>query len=166
MKINSTLLSTVTFLFLSLSTTLMANPIGDNSYVGYKAGWFPSTNVPCNAVCENAYNGQAEHEALNLSRSRNKLTYVCRSKTALARQGKGWLYGNNFSSPAHNKICLVSSPQGDVLQVNQFMCLCVDGDAGPNELGSCTRKSTGVCSDGFISCGPLYTYSSKPCPTE
>ena len=28
--------------------------------------------------------------------------------------GKGWLYGNNFSAPGRNRLCMVSTPQGKV----------------------------------------------------
>lgn len=111
---------------LTLSFSAHSDPIQDGVYQGKKVGWFKSNATPCNQVCKKAHGGIAEHEKFYQMALQNKLTYVCKAYAKTGNpKGKGQLYGNNFSSPARKKVCMVSTPQGKVQRYQNFLCECV-----------------------------------------
>ncbi|MBT3984180.1 MAG: hypothetical protein HOE90_22690 [Bacteriovoracaceae bacterium] len=115
----------VGFIF-SLSSLVYANPVQDGFYQGKKLGWFPSSSTPCSVVCRRARGSVAEFEKFNMPSLVNKYTYVCKAKeTSNMPLAKGELYGNNFSSAARRKVCMVSTSSGHVHRKLNFMCLCV-----------------------------------------
>lgn len=111
---------------LLVAVAAKADPIQDNVVNGYKAAWLPSSETPCSKVCS-AADARAEGEKFVIASIANKATFVCKAeaKTGGAYAGEGWLYGNNFSSTARNKVCMVSTADGSVQRLQKFYCLCV-----------------------------------------
>ncbi|MBT3980902.1 MAG: hypothetical protein HOE90_06070 [Bacteriovoracaceae bacterium] len=113
-------------LVFALSSQVFANPIQDGFYQGKKVGWFKSNATPCSVVCRRAHGGTSEFEKFKMPALGNKYTYVCKAKeVSSVPLAKGELYGNNFSSAARNKVCMVSTPNGQVHRKIKFKCLCV-----------------------------------------
>ena len=123
-------LSKLIFVILSsglfISQGALADPIQDNLFQVHKAGWFKSIGTPCPQVCKRIKGSIAEFEGFYAPQLKNKRTHVCKAATHTSNpSGKGWLYGNNFSSPGRNKICMVSTPSGRAKRERRFYCLCV-----------------------------------------
>lgn len=109
-----------------MSASAFADPIIDNAFAGRKVGWFPSNQTSCKAICAQQ-NATAEFETFNGPTWNNSLTFVCKGTAGVANPwgGQGWLYGNNFNSPAREKVCVVSTAAGSAQRLLQFYCLCV-----------------------------------------
>lgn len=105
----------------------MADPIQDTVVNSYKAAWLFSDATPCDKVCSAGHGANAEAEKFLIASIQNKLTYSCKGKasTGGAYAGSGTLYGNNFDSPAREKVCMVSGADGSVQRLSKFYCLCV-----------------------------------------
>ncbi|MBF0298977.1 MAG: hypothetical protein HQK51_09680 [Oligoflexia bacterium] len=102
------------------STSLMADPIPDSSFMPGAAGWFPSIATPCLDICLKQ-RAKAENEAYVSDTT--KKTYVCKIN---ARFAKGELYGNNFYDNGQLKNqCMVVDHKGNIYVDRQFKCLCV-----------------------------------------
>ena len=122
-----TLLKSLLILSLSvLSHTSFAAPIQDNVFQVKRSGWFPSSATPCPVICKKLKGSIAEFESFFVPQLKSKRTAVCKAPTSIKQPtGKGWLYGNNFSAPGRNRLCMVSTPQGKVQRKQKFYCLCV-----------------------------------------
>ncbi|MBF0360608.1 MAG: hypothetical protein HQK49_06335 [Oligoflexia bacterium] len=102
------------------STSLMADPLPDSSFLANSAGWYPSIATPCLDVCLKQQ-ARAENEAYVSDIT--KKTFVCKVN---ARNAKGELYGNNFSDNGQLKNqCMVVDHKGTVYVDRAFKCLCV-----------------------------------------
>ncbi len=124
-KFNRLLLGAL-FSLLFLSQGAFADPIQDNVFQGRRVGWFKSNSTPCNIVCKKMKGSIAEGESFFSPQIKNKRTSVCKAPTHTKQpSGKGWLYGNNFSSPGRNRLCVVSTPSGRAQREKRFYCLCV-----------------------------------------
>lgn len=106
-----------------LATPVLGDPITDNNYHGYKAGWFPSTSTPCPKVC-NAYHG-ALAEGEGFSAKPITRSYVCKAPVAVPNKFRGTVYGNNFNAAGRERLCMVSLPDGQTWRRDKFYCLCV-----------------------------------------
>ena len=122
-----TILKSILIFSLALfSHTSFADPIQDNAFQMKRSGWFPSSATPCPVVCKKLKGSVAESESFFAPQLKNKYTAVCKAPTKISQPtGKGWLYGNNFSAPGRNRLCMVSTPQGKVQRKERFYCLCV-----------------------------------------
>tara|TARA_Y100001970_G_scaffold270649_1_gene364811 strand:- start:567 stop:980 length:414 start_codon:yes stop_codon:yes gene_type:complete len=109
-----------------LSYSSFADPIQDNVFQVKRSGWFPSSATPCPIICKKLKGSAAESESFFAPQLKNKYTAVCKAPATMGQPtGKGWLYGNNFSAPGRNRLCMVSTPQGKVQRKQKFYCLCV-----------------------------------------
>ena len=122
-----TILKSIMIFSLALfAHTSFADPIQDNVFQMKRSGWFPSSATPCPVVCKKLKGSVAESESFFAPQLKNKYTAVCKAPTKISQPtGKGWLYGNNFSAPGRNRLCMVSTPQGKVQRKERFYCLCV-----------------------------------------
>ncbi len=114
----------------TLSTTAgtaLADPIGDNAFVGKKVGWFPSSQTSCRTVCLQQNGAVAEYEKFSGPTWGNTATFVCKGTASVAGPwgGQGWLYGNNFNAATREKVCIVSDAAGGAQRLQNFFCLCV-----------------------------------------
>jgi len=122
-----TILKSILIFSLALFSHIsFADPIQDNVFQMKRSGWFPSSATPCPVVCKKLKGSVAESESFFAPQLKNKYTAVCKAPTKISQPtGKGWLYGNNFSAPGRNRLCMVSTPQGKVQRKERFYCLCV-----------------------------------------
>ena len=105
----------------------ISDPIADGPAFGpYDARWVASASTPCPTACAAALASTPEWEAYNAPTINNVRTFDCKSRVATTTPTtSGWLYGNNFQSPARNRYCMVTTPGGLVLNQQYFQCLCI-----------------------------------------
>jgi len=131
-------------LLLALQGTALSDPIQDNSFSTYEAGWFSNTikgkSLNCQQTCR--YNKSVpEYEAS--AANKTKRTAVCKStaKRQINLRVSKWLYGNQFDATA---TCYVTDVAGTASKSEKFHCLCVKPTScqGPDLIVSFINKPT------------------------
>ena len=111
-------------LLMPLPLLVLADPINDGVFAGYKAGWFANIHagkpVTCPQVCKRKLGVAAEYEAA--PGPLLKRTFVCKVAYRPEGQVQTFLYGNQFDArPA----CYTTYITLKGTYSEKFLCLCV-----------------------------------------